>query len=93
MPDHNYTTETLTALLEGIQESLNKIETKVTATNGRVKALEMWRMFLLGAWAVITILIPVLYMQVSARVDAFTAAVDNKITAVIERNNDKYFER
>ena len=93
MPDHNYTTETLTALLEGIQESLNKIETKVTATNGRVKALEMWRMFLLGAWAVITLLVPFLYMQVSARVDAFTASVDTKIISAIERNNDKYFER
>lgn len=93
MTDHDYNTGELTLLLEQVLSSLEKIDAKVTVTNGRVKALELWRMFLLGAWAVVTMLVPFLYIQISARVDAFTSAVDQKITVAIEHNNDKYFEK
>jgi len=94
MPDKKqYTLHDLGFMLEFIQEKVENIEQQAIRTNGRIKSLEMWRMFLLGAWAVITILVPVLYMQVTARVDAFTTSIDYKITSAIQQNNDKYFER
>lgn len=94
MPEHHdYNTGELTLLLGKMNETLNDIKTQVISTNGRVKKLEMWRMFLLGAWAVISVFIPFLYMQISSRVDAFTSSVDTRIMAAIEHNNDKYFEK
>jgi len=54
-------------------------------------------MFLLGAWAVITFLIPILYMQVSARIeeklDFYTKNINRSITDAIEANNERFFEK
>lgn len=43
------------ATFAGIREQLNRIESQVTRTNGRVQALEMWRSFTKGALAVLTL--------------------------------------
>lgn len=93
----DYNTGELSILYDGIDKKLEKILIQTTSTNGRVKSLEMWRMFLLGAWAVITILIPVLYMQVSARIDekfkSYTSSINRSITDAIEANNERFFEK
>jgi len=40
---------------EEIKQSLARIEGRVAETNGRVKRLEMWRMFLLGGFAALSL--------------------------------------
>lgn len=40
-----------------IGESLNRIETQTTKTNGRVRSLEVWKGVITGALSIITILI------------------------------------
>lgn len=45
------------ATFNGIRAQLDRIESQVIKTNGRVSALERWRSFLTGAIIVIAILV------------------------------------
>jgi len=47
--------------LENIHEKVSENNGLVTKTNGRVKALERWKSFILGAWAVISIVGTILF--------------------------------
>jgi|TARA_Y100000310_G_scaffold115252_1_gene113816 hypothetical protein len=47
--------------LENIHEKVSENNKLVTKTNGRVKALERWKSFILGAWAVISIVGTILF--------------------------------
>ena len=67
----------------------DKIDVKVTATNGRVKKLEIWRAGLLGAWAVITIIFPFMFIYF---VNDIKRDIDNQITNAININNNRFFE-
>ena len=49
-----------------IKETVIRIEAQVIKTNGRVSALEMWRSYLLGACAVMTLLlVPIIIYAVT----------------------------
>jgi hypothetical protein len=53
----DYSNRELDRMFGEIMETCARIEAQTTKTNGRVKALEMWRMFLLGGLGVITSLV------------------------------------
>ena len=70
-------------------ESLDK---KVSFTNGRVGKLELWRMFLIGAWAVLSMATPIAWYFIVTSLNNFSDSIDGKIDAAIQQNHDKYFE-
>ncbi len=78
-------------------ERLTEIKEKVTQTNGRVKSLELWRSFLLGAWAVLSIATPIVWYFIAKTIDNLgtnlNTTIDTKITQAINANNDKYFQK
>lgn len=45
--------------LRTVAESLNRIETQTTKTNGRVRSLEVWRGFLTGGLAIMAVFLSV----------------------------------
>ena len=47
-----YTKREIDEHFNGIKDTLKRIESQTTKTNGRVSALEGWRSVLLGAWFV-----------------------------------------
>lgn len=52
--------------IKHIKETVMRIEKQVIKTNGRVSALEMWRSYLLGACAVMTLLlVPIIIYAVT----------------------------
>ena len=52
--------------IKHIKETVTRIEAQVIKTNGRVSALERWRSYLLGACAVLTmLLVPVIIYAVT----------------------------
>lgn len=83
----------LAILLTGVKATVDDIKTQVVQTNGRVKSLELWKAFLLGAWAVITLLVPILFFQLSRQIDDFSDKIKDQITTAIDANNDKFFEK
>lgn len=44
-------------ILKKINEKLDRIEEQTTKTNGNVKKLQLWKAYLTGAWAVLTVLV------------------------------------
>lgn len=46
------------------EEMLNKILSQTTKTNGRVSSLENWRAYLVGAWAVVSLIVIPLFTYV-----------------------------
>lgn len=93
----NYTTSELGIILTEMHGDILEIKEQVKSTNGRVKSLELWKQFLLGAWAVISIATPLLWYYVNKSITDFKSTFDrNVITIVnqaIEANNNKYFEK
>jgi hypothetical protein len=49
----NYTTETLTEIVNEIRKDVKEIVIQTQRTNGRVNSLEIWRGFVTGGMAVI----------------------------------------
>lgn len=45
------------ATFNAVREQLNRIEEQVKKTNGRVRSLEIWKAFVHGAIAVLTVLV------------------------------------
>lgn len=88
----DYTNGELGILLEAIRTDTEEIKKQVTSTNGRVKSLELWRMFLIGAWAVITLITPIGWLLMANSIDEFKSSIDQRITDAIQNNNNKYFE-
>ena len=58
-------------------------------TNGRVKRLEIWKAYMYGAWAVIALVFPVLFIYM---MNSMESNLERKIDVAIEENNNKYFE-
>ena len=68
---------------------ITRMDKNISNTNGRVKKLELWKSFLLGSWAVISVIMPLffyLYIQ------EIKHEISSEITAQIEKNNNHYFE-
>lgn len=58
MSDRPYADEgEVIATFSAIREQLNRIEQQVMKTNGRVRYLELWKAFVNGAIAVLTMLV------------------------------------
>lgn len=68
---------------------------RVKQTNGRVKKLEIWKAYLLGAWAVITVVGGFAINYIVNRQDSYQIQQDSHIQQLIDKsvseNNDKYF--
>jgi len=74
-------------------EHLIEIKTEVRNTNGRVRKLELWRMFLIGAWAVLSMATPVAWYLILHSLENFSNQVDTKIVNAINANNERFFEK
>lgn len=56
--------------MEEMKSDIKEIKAMVAKTNGRVTALEIWRSFILGAFAVVmTFILPISYQLFSAWVN------------------------
>lgn len=95
--DKEYTTSEIGIILVEMNNHIIEIKEQVRATNGRVKNLEMWRQFLLGAWAVLSIITPVVWYMVYNSIKDFKETITRQMSSVVEeaiqKNNDKYFQK
>lgn len=57
MTSNDYSNREIDRMFGEIMEATKRIEVQTELTNGRVKALEMWRMFLLGGMGVISMMV------------------------------------
>lgn len=77
---------------ETTHDTLTRIETQVTSTNGRVKRLELWRMFLVGAWTVVTLMLPLMGYLIIQQFHNLNQSIDGRITTAIERYDEENFQ-
>lgn len=81
---------------EAQQASFDKVISAQTVANGRTKSLELWRSFLLGAWAITVIALPFIltmfWYMLSHEIDSYTKEISHEIDAKIQANNNIYFE-
>lgn len=93
-PPETFTNRELGMMLQEMKENthttLERIEEKVDKTNGRVKRLELWRMVLIGAWAAITFMLPLLTYLFISSVSNFKTDIKQEINMAIQDNNNKY---
>ncbi len=93
----NYTTSELGIILTEMHGDILEIKEQVKTTNGRVKSLELWKQFLLGAWAVVSIATPLLWYYVNRSIDDFKASFDRNVSSIVQdainKNNDKFFDK
>jgi len=73
---------------------VSKIESHVEKTNGRVRKLEVWRAGLLGAWAVVTVLFPIMfvYFMNNFRYEV-KEIVENHVSTAITEYDESIFEQ
>jgi hypothetical protein len=76
----------------GVHSRLDKIDEKQGIANGRVKKLELWRQFLLGAWAVVTMITPVGWYLVTQEVKDFDSEVEDLIKKEVQEGITKALE-
>lgn len=61
MADRPYADEgEVIATFDAIRKQLDRIEEQVVKTNGRVRSLELWRSFSMGAIAVMSLILTIL---------------------------------
>jgi hypothetical protein len=53
----NYSNREIDRLFDGVHEKLDIVIAQVTKTNGRVRALELWRAGMAGGLAVVTAMV------------------------------------
>lgn len=98
--ENHVTKDLFEAKIDGLAKLINEkfeangkehgsLDKRVATTNGRVKRLEIWRAMLIGAWAVITVMFPVLFVYF---LNTFKTDVNNQITHAIDVNNNRFFE-
>ena len=80
-----------------VEKDLTETVKQTTATNSRIKKLELWRMFLIGAWAVVSMMLPYFLYQQAKSLEQFSDTVDLKIQNAVDKaiklNNDEFFEQ
>lgn len=63
--DAEYTNRELDEKFDGLHEKLDLILAQTTKTNGRVNRLEIWRGFISGGLAIVTIVIlPIIFLLI-----------------------------
>lgn len=72
---------------KNIDEKLVRIESQVIKTNGRVTKLEFWRMLLVGAYTLSTVLVPIIYYMSIQNLDykirfAVDDALDQRASSI-----------
>ena len=66
MPNDKLTNQVIKLMFEDLKKDFSEVKTLVSATNGRVKKLELWRSYLTGGMSVITLLlIPIIIQYLS----------------------------
>ena len=60
MNDYRYSNREIKVFFNEIKDTLERIETQTTKTNGRVNKLENWRSYLLGGIAIISSIVVVI---------------------------------
>ena len=60
----SYNKETIDAYHDGIEKRLISIDEQVKCTNGRVHALERWKSYILGGFAVMSVLVIPVFLYV-----------------------------
>lgn len=99
-----YTTGELGIKLDEIKESISelkkdnieahaKMDVKQDKTNGRVKNLELWKMFLMGAWAVLSMATPIAWYFILGALDNFSKSMDARIETIVSRAIDEYDDK
>lgn len=62
----DYSKREIDGFLQRIDEKLDRIETQTTKTNGNVRTLQIWRAYLTGGLAILSILIvPIILIMVA----------------------------
>mgnify|MGYP000447449881 CR=1 FL=1 len=70
MEEKNYNTDELNVCINDIKTQLNRIEGKQDFTNGRVRKLEIWKGYLTGGLAILTVLVlPLIFLAVQSFLD------------------------
>ena len=64
------------------------LQDRVDSTNGRVKKLEIWRAYLIGAWAVVSIV-----LGISSTILIRYYINNNNVESQIENVMSQYFEK
>lgn len=72
--------------------SHSRLDNNQRSTNGRVRNLEMWRQFLLGAWAVLSLATPIAWYMITQDIKSFREDISAEIVNAINLNNEKFFE-
>lgn len=65
---------------DDMKEQLNRIEIQTTETNGKVRSLQVWRGFITGGLAIVTVLlIPILFMLIQSYVSCYKSCTGQTI--------------
>jgi hypothetical protein len=66
MTGSSYNRDTIDSFMERIDEKLDAISKQVATTNGRVKRLELWKSFIGGGLAMVSLVIlPLMFMYIN----------------------------
>ena len=57
--------ETVDEIVKRIDLNVKEVKDKQNVQNGRVKKLELWRSFLAGAWAVVSLILIIIVIPLS----------------------------
>lgn len=92
MPEE-YTNRELGILLEDLKDHILEVKSEVQYTNGDVRRLKLWRSFLLGAWAAIVFILPVMYLLFTNTLDNYNRSIDSRISQAIEQYDKDNFKQ
>lgn len=83
-------------VLPEMKGHLLEIKEQTIKTNGSVRNLQLWRSYILGGFAVFTLLAPFMWYVINLSINEqrtqIMHEIDKRIGDAINANNDKYFE-
>lgn len=79
---------------EDNKEEHQQIIEQAKLTNGSVKELKLWKWFLMGAWAVVTIGFPILYTaKIENLKNEINNMVESEVISILEKNKIVEYEK
>jgi len=88
--NEEYSNRELDRMFKEIQDTLQRIETQTSRTNGRVTRLEMWRQYILGALAIISmVVIPIVLYLANQIIDVKTS-ISTQVADAVKSELNKY---